>query len=60
MKYHVRYSNLSSFKALKISLLAIQIDFYKPYGCGAPLDQILSHVFSVKIVLLLAEETQNI
>ena len=31
MKYHVKYSNLSSFKALKIPLLAIQIDFYKPY-----------------------------
>ena len=41
-------------------ILGLPLFDFKPYESEAPLDQILSHVFSVKIVFLLAEETQNI
>ena len=37
-------------------ILGLPLFDFKPYECEAPLDQILSHVFSVKIVFL---ETSN-
>ena len=41
-------------------ILGLPLFDFKPYESEAPLDQILSHVFSVKIVLLLAKEKLNI